>query len=76
MCKRAVEAVLERCSDRDDFIGELTEDCTQALEAYNLSDAERSALIEGDIEWTREYLDGLTEGQKKWFKCRLQQERW
>lgn len=76
MCKLAVEAVLERCCDRDDFIGELTEDCSKALKEYNLSDEERSALIEGDIEWTREHLDGLTEGQEKWFKCRLQQERW
>jgi len=68
--------VLERASQEDQFIAQLTEQGSKALEGYNLNWGEKAALVSGDIQWIENRIGKLTETQKIWLNCRLQQERW
>ena len=76
MCKGAMETVLDKCSEDKRFVAQLSDNCCETLNEYNLTPEERCAIIEGDITWAEKHLNQLTEKQKTWFKCRLQQERW
>ncbi len=68
--------VLERASSDMKFIAQLTEDGSKALDDYKLSWEERAALLSGDIQWIEKHVGKLTDDQKIWLNCRLQQERW
>ncbi len=76
MSEKAVMEVLERAAQYNQFIAELTEHGSKALEGYDLSSQEKAALISGDIQWIEKRVGSLTETQKTWLNCRLQQERW
>ena len=68
--------VLERAARDRDFIVRLTEEGSKALDEYTLSWEERAALVSGDLSWVEKRIGRLTDDQKTWFRCRLQQERW
>ncbi len=76
MSSKAVMEVLERASCEDQFIAQLTEQGSKALEGYDLTREEEAALISGDIQWIENQLGKLSESKKVWLNCRLQQERW
>jgi len=68
--------LLERASYENQFITQLTDQGSGSLEDYNLSSEEKAALISGDLRWIENHIGKLTETQKTWFNCRLQQEIW
>ena len=68
--------VLDRASRDPEFITQLTERGSEALEEYDLSWDEKAALVSGDMKWIEGRVGRLSEDQKVWFNCRLQQERW
>ncbi|HEU65332.1 MAG TPA: hypothetical protein ENN57_01540 [Chloroflexi bacterium] len=76
MSAKAVIEVLERASREHQFIAQLTEQGSKALEEYDLTWEEKAALVGGDIRWIENHVGRLTETQKTWLDCRLQQERW
>jgi|GEM_PF-200425 len=76
MHSNVIIEVLERASREDEFIVQLTELGSRALKDYNLTWEERAALVSGDIRWIENHVGKLTEPQKIWLNCRLQQEIW
>lgn len=76
MSAKAVIEVLERAARDHQFIAQLTEQGSKALEGYDLTSEEKAALISGDIRWIEKHVGKLTEVQETWLNCRLQQERW
>lgn len=73
MSAPVVIEVLERASREDRFIAELVDHGSTALKGYDLTWEEQAALISGDIRWIEKHVGKLTESQKTWLNCRLQQ---
>ena len=76
MSKEAVLAVLERAAADDKFIGQLTDDFTEAVKDYGLASQEHAALASGDVRWIEAHIGKLDDRLRTWLDCRLQQERW
>ncbi|TET39717.1 MAG: hypothetical protein E3J66_07765 [Dehalococcoidia bacterium] len=76
MSAKAVIEVLDRAYREDQFIAQLTEQGSKALEGYALTWEEKAALLSSDIQWIESHVGKLSERQKTWLNCRLQQERW
>ena len=68
--------VLNLAAVDDDFIAQLTDHGSQALEGYHLSPEAKAALLSGDIRWIESRVGTLTEHLRTWIDCRLQQEIW
>ena len=51
MCKEDVLKVLDRTAHDLRFVVQMTYDSTKALDTYNLTDQERTALVSGGIPW-------------------------
>lgn len=68
--------VLEKAADDPSFIARLTEKGSQALSGYKLMPEEKAAIISGDIRWIEACVGPLTDRQKTWLMCRLEQENW
>jgi predicted molibdopterin-dependent oxidoreductase YjgC len=68
--------VLERASRDNQFVAMLAKEGSQALEGYNLTSAQRAALVSGDIRWIEDHIGELEEHQKRWLRSRLEQETW
>jgi len=68
--------VLDDIADNPSLIARLSSKGSQALSRYNLTLVEKAAIISGDIGWIESHVGLLTEHQKKWLKCRLEQENW
>ncbi len=73
---RSILLVLERAAEDSEFIDKLTREGSLALAKYELSWEEKAALVSGDVRWIESRVGTLTERQKTWLNCRLQQERW
>ncbi|MBW1804299.1 MAG: response regulator [Deltaproteobacteria bacterium] len=73
---KVIIEILERASDDVRFIVQLTEEGSKALEGYGLTWEEKAAIACGDIQWIEKRVGKLSEKQKTWLNCRLQQERW
>lgn len=56
MSKDAVLAVLERATEDITFYGQLTEDYPKALQDYDLTREERTALATGDVGWIESHI--------------------
>lgn len=56
MSKDAVLAVLERATEDITFYGQLTEDYAKALQDYDLTREERTALATGDVGWIESHI--------------------
>ncbi len=68
--------VLGDIADDPSLIAHLSGKGSQALSRYKLTLAEKAAIVSGDIGWIEAHVGLLTEHQKTWLKCRLEQENW
>ena len=68
--------VLDRAADDDDFIAQLTFHGSEVLQDYALTNAEKAALLSGDIRWIESRVGKLDARLRTWPECRLEQEIW
>jgi DNA-binding NtrC family response regulator len=68
--------VLERAAVDSEFVVGLLYNGADALEDYELTGAEKLAILTGDIQWIEEQVGKLTGDQKKWLEQRLNAEIW
>jgi len=61
--RREVFRVLQRASEDQEFRRTLMEMKTEALAAYKLSTAARTAILSGDLPWLNEHIGELTQKQ-------------
>lgn len=69
-------SVLNLAAVDDDFIAQLTDHGSLALEGYHLSSEAKAALVSGDIRWIESRVGKLDNHLRTWIDCRLQQEIW
>ncbi|MGE5839192.1 MAG: response regulator [Deltaproteobacteria bacterium] len=72
--KEEILRVLERVTVDADFVLKLLHRWADALEEYDLTGAEKLALLTGDIEWIETQVGPLTEKQKRWLQRPLSAE--
>lgn len=63
--REEVAKVLERAESDDDFFMKLLERSVDALEEYDLTKAEKLAIVTGDVRWIEEQLGRLTRAQRR-----------
>jgi DNA-binding NtrC family response regulator len=63
--KEEVAKVLERAESDDDFFMKLLEKSVDALDEYDLTKAEKLALVTGDVRWIEDQLGRLTRAQRR-----------
>jgi len=63
--KEEVAKVLERAEADDDFFMKLLEKSVDALDEYDLTKAEKLALVTGDVRWIEDQLGRLTRAQRR-----------
>lgn len=68
--------VLERAARDNGFIAQLTHRGDEALQDYDLTRAEKAALLSGDIRWIEAHVGKLGVRLRTWLDCRLEQEIW
>lgn len=74
--RQEVIQVLENASQQPNFWQRLMEDGSEALKGYRLSRAAKAAILSGDLNWIRENVGELTEGQLQFIYKRLEREVW
>lgn len=74
--RREVIQVLENASQHPNFWQKLMENGSEALEDYRLSRAAKAAILSGDLNWIRENVGELTDGQLQFIYKRLEREAW
>jgi DNA-binding NtrC family response regulator len=72
--KEEILRVLERATVDADFVFRMLHRWADALEEYDLTGAEKLALLTGDIEWIEAQVGRLTEKQKRWLERPLSAE--
>ncbi len=73
---KEVLRVLERAGSDPLFVAELFYNGADALEGYELTGAEKLAILTGDLSWIETNLGALTDQQKRWLEQRLSAEVW
>lgn len=68
--------VLDRADKDNDFVANLFYYGTESLEEYNLTSAEKLAILTGDINWLEHNIGELSSSQKRWLEQRLSAEIW
>ena len=68
--------VLERAASDNEFLTNLLEFPTDALDEYDLTGPEKLALLTGDIEWIEEAIGPLTRSQRRWLDLRRSAAIW
>ena len=68
--------VLRRAAVDNDFIAQLTDQGSLALQGYDLSQQAKAALVSGDLLWVEARVGKLTSRLRTWIDRRLQQEIW
>jgi DNA-binding NtrC family response regulator len=68
--------VLDRAATDREFFAELMEQAADALDSYELTAAEKLALLTGDITWIEEQIGPLTKEQRRWLDLRRSAEIW
>ena len=63
--KDEVAKVLERAEADDDFFMKLLEKSVDALDEYDLTKAEKLAVVTGDVRWIEDQLGRLTRAQRR-----------
>ena len=80
LSRQAISAllkVLDRAAGDNRFLSRLAEAPDQALEEYpDLTDAEKEALMDGDIKRIEGWVGKLDQQRSTWLWCRLSQEKW
>jgi len=74
--KAEILKVLELAAEDDKILAQLADDPAQVLNEFDLTADEYAALASGDIRFIEKSVGKLTEKQKTWLNCRLQQEKW
>ena len=74
--KDVLLTVLERAATDKDFFTDLMEQAADALDSYELTGAEKLALLTGDITWIEEQIGPLTREQRRWLDLRRSAEIW
>ena len=59
-----------------EFVSSLFYYGADALEDYDLTGAEKLAILTGDIQWLEVNIGKLTNEQKRWLNQRLSAEIW
>lgn len=73
---KEVLRVLERAAREGDFTADLFYNGADALDGYELTGAEKLAILTGDMNWIEEHIGTLTKEQKRWLEQRLSAEIW
>ncbi len=68
--------VLERAAREPDLTANLFFNGADALDGYNLTSAEKLAILTGDINWIEEHIGPLSGEQRRWLEQRLSAEIW
>jgi DNA-binding NtrC family response regulator len=68
--------VLERAAVDSEFVVGLLYSSADALEDYDLTNAEKLAILTGDVQWIEDTIGSLTPDQRKWLDQRLNAEIW
>ena len=63
--REEVAKVLERAESDDEFFMNLLENSVNALEEYDLTKAEKLAIVTGDARWIEDQLGRLTRAQRR-----------
>lgn len=74
--KQEVLKVLEKAATDYTLVYNLLHYGADALEEFNLTPAEKLAILSGDIGWIEEHVGPLTPQQRKWLEGRLSAEIW
>ncbi len=74
--KDEVIKVLERAGSDCDFFAQLLEQAADALDEYDLTGAEKLALLTGDINWIEDHIGPLSKAQRRWLEVRQSAEIW
>ena len=74
--KDVLLTVLERAASDRDFFADLMEQAADALDSYELTAAEKLALLTGDITWIEEQIGPLSREQRRWLDLRRSAEIW
>ena len=72
--KENIIRVLDRAATDGEFVYSLLHHWADALEEYNLNNAEKLALLTGDVEWIEKHAGPLTGKQKRWLEKPLSPE--
>jgi len=73
---KEVLRVLERAAADSNFVADLFYNGADALDGYELTAAEKLAILTGDVTWIEGHLGPLTVEQKRWLEQRLSAEVW
>ena len=68
--------VLERAAREGSFTADLFYNGANALDEYDLTGAEKLAILTGDINWIEEHIGPLSGEQRRWLEQRLTAEIW
>jgi DNA-binding NtrC family response regulator len=63
--KEEMAKVLERAESDDDFFANLLENGADALDEYDLTKAEKLAIVTGDVSWIEDQVGRLTRPQRR-----------
>lgn len=74
--KEEMIKVLERAASDDEFLTNLLEYTTDALDEYDLTGPEKLAILTGDISWIEEQIGPLKRSQRRWLELRKSAEIW
>ncbi len=74
--REQVLMVLDRAGTDSDFVATLFYEGADALEGYDLTKAEKLAILTGDAQWIESHVGKLTAQQKRWLYQRLSAEIW
>lgn len=74
--KEEILKVLERAATDYMLVYNLLHYGAEALDEFNLTAAEKLAILSGDIQWIEKHIGALNPTQRKWLEGRLSAEIW
>jgi DNA-binding NtrC family response regulator len=74
--KEEILKVLEKAATDYTLVYNLLHYGADALEDFNLTPAEKLAILSGDIQWIEQHVGTLSPLQRKWLEGRLSAEIW
>jgi DNA-binding NtrC family response regulator len=74
--KEEILKVLERAATDYMLVYNLLHYGAEALDEFNLTAAEKLAILSGDIQWIEKHVGALNATQRKWLEGRLSAEIW
>lgn len=75
--REAILAILARAADDSEFLAQLADNPSKALnDYYTLTQEELAALASGDIKKIESWVGKLDKRHSTWLWCRLSQEKW